>query len=212
MKIVYEDKYIIVCHKSAGELSEGEGKDCLPFVIREHLLEQGRCDAEVFTVHRLDKETEGLMVYALDKSCAAALSEDVREGRFCKEYLAVCHGEPDAPKGELVDLLYYDRNRGKSFVVERKRTGVKQASLEYEVLDTKDGLSLLKIRLHTGRTHQIRVQLASRGHSLAGDRRYGAPKGDGYRTVALLSHRLAFSHPKTKENMELVAYSDTVRI
>ncbi|MBQ9112532.1 MAG: RluA family pseudouridine synthase [Clostridia bacterium] len=204
MKIVYEDDYIAVCRKDAGELSEGETDGCLPYMIARYLEGKGHKSPDVFTVHRLDRETEGLMVYALTSESAAALSEDIREGRFLKEYIAVCHGVLDEPGATLTDLLYYDRRRGKSFVVDRKRAGVKQASLEYEVLSVSDGFSRLKIRLHTGRTHQIRVQLASRRHPLAGDRRYGAPK-DGYKNIALLSYRLVFAHPKTGERMEFVA-------
>ena len=212
MRVIYEDEHIIVCHKEAGEMSEGETDRCLPCIISSYLKEQRGTDAVVYPVHRLDKETEGLIVYALNKNAAAALSEDIKEGHFAKEYLALCHGVPDMPGGALSDLLYYDRKRGKSFVVTRERAGVKKALLEYEVINRAGDLSQLKIKLHTGRTHQIRVQLASRGHCLAGDRRYGAPKDDGYKNIALLSHRLSFSHPKTKEVLEFTAESDNVKI
>lgn len=204
MKIIYEDKHIIVCHKAAGELSEGNTEGCLPYMIARYLEEKGQKSYDVFVVHRLDRETEGVMVYALDAGSAAALSEDIREGRFSKQYLAVCHGELEARQGVMKDLLYYDRRRGKSFTVDRKRTGVKEAALEYEVLSCDGERSLVSIRLFTGRTHQIRVQFASRKHPLVGDRRYGAPK-DQSKGIALLSHRLVFDHPKTGKTMEFEA-------
>lgn len=197
MKIIYEDEYIIVCHKESGELSEGDTEGCLPYMLSRHLEDNGKTRSAVFVVHRLDRETEGVMVYTKDSRSAAALSEDIREGRFSKQYLALCHGELEEKQGTLNDLLYYDRRKGKSFVVDRKRTGVKDAALEYEVLSFDGSCSLVRIKLLTGRTHQIRVQFASRKHPLLGDRRYGAPK-DEYKGIALLSHHIEFKHPKTK--------------
>lgn len=204
MKILYEDKYIAVCEKDAGMLSEGDGENCLPYMIASHLKEIGSPNTQVFPVHRLDRETVGVMVFALTKESAANLSEQIRLGTFEKEYIALCHGVPEKRDGTLKDLLYYDRRRGKSFVVDKARAGVKEASLEYYVLEATNGISKLKIKLHTGRTHQIRIQFASRKHPLAGDRRYGAPK-DSYKTVALAAHKLSFNHPKSNERMTFEA-------
>ena len=204
MRIIYEDEYIIVCHKEAGELSEGDTEGCLPYILSRHLEDNGERRSAVFVVHRLDRETEGVIVYAKDSRSAAALSEDIREGRFSKQYFALCHGELEEKQGTMNDLLYYDRRKGKSFVVDRKRTGVKDAALEYEVLSFDGSCSLVRIKLLTGRTHQIRVQFASRKHPLLGDRRYGAPK-DGYTGIALLSHSIEFKHPKTKKVISFVA-------
>ena len=195
IKILYEDRDIIVCYKEAGLLSEGDTPVSLP-----KLLSAARQNVEVFPVHRLDKETAGVMVYALNSRSAAALSKSIQDGLLKKEYLAIVHGDVTPDTDTLTDLLYYDRQRGKSYVVDRKRNGVREASLEYTVLKRENDRSYLSILLHTGRTHQIRVQFATRRHVLVGDRRYGAPKEDG-NAMALLAHSLSFPHPKTKEIM-----------
>ena len=148
---------------------------------------------EVLCVHRLDRAVGGLMVYALDKKAAAALSDQIREGRFQKEYLAIAHGAFSEAEGTLRDLLFHDRAKNKSYVVTRARAGVKEAVLDYRVLGEAAGLSLLRVRLHTGRSHQIRVQLASRKHPLAGDAKYGSPLRDC--PIALFSCGLGFTHP-----------------
>ena len=201
MKIIFYDEDIIVCHKEWGELSECSdvhAKDSLPRLIGERMRECGEANTHVFAVHRLDKETEGVMVFARNSRAAAALSQSICEGKLEKTYLALCHGEIFPDKDKLCDLLYYDRKRGKSFVVTRERKGVRKAELEYRVLERKNDLSLLEITLLTGRTHQIRVQLASRKHPLVADRRYGAPKDDEGR-LRLLAKKLTFPHPTTKQ-------------
>jgi len=203
MRIIFYDAHIIVCQKDAGELSEGEGTTALPTLLASAMKEAGE-HTDIYTVHRLDRETVGVMVFARTSKAAAALSEVLNTDAFAKEYYALCHGRPEEDSATLTDLLYYDRKRGKSFVVVRQRAGVKEAVLDYTCLHTSDDLSLLRIRLHTGRTHQIRVQLASRRHPLAGDRRYGAPKSE-YSTVALVAYRLTFPHPATGESMTFTA-------
>ena len=196
MELIYKDKQIIVCIKPVNTLSEGDGESCLPTMLSRLLEEQGESNTEVLPVHRLDKETIGVTVYARTSAAAAALSKSITEGKMSKSYLAVAHGAPKLPNATLDDLLFYDRARGKSFIVDRMRKGVKTASLTYEVLGSAEGLSLLRVALHTGRTHQIRAQLSHLGNPLAGDRRYGAPKSD-VSTVALLAHTLSFPHPQS---------------
>lgn len=139
--------------------------------------------SEIFPVHRLDRETAGVMVYAKNKRAAAAFSLLVSQNALEKRYLAVVTGTPEPPSGEMRDLLYHDARKNKSYVVSRKRAGVKEAILDYEtqgtVIYAGDGtgtsVSLVRIRLRTGRTHQIRVQFASRRMPLLGDTRYGCP-------------------------------------
>jgi 23S rRNA pseudouridine1911/1915/1917 synthase len=198
LKIYYEDADIVVCEKEAGILSEGEGKDCMPYLLSEAYRSRGE-KADIFTVHRLDRDTSGIMVYARTKSAAAALSKAITDGKFEKEYLADIHGMPESSRGRMEDLLFYDRTKNRSYAVKRMRKGVKDAALEYSVVSSEDGISSVRIKLLTGRTHQIRVQFASRKMPLVGDRRYGAP--DTKRPLALRACLLSFSHPKTNEIM-----------
>ena len=194
----YLDRDLLVSVKPKGILSEGEGADCFPTLLADELRARGEKDS-VFPVHRLDRETEGLMVYARTEKSAAALSRAIAERSMKKEYLAVVCGAPETPTGSLRDLLFYDRQRGKSFVVDRQRKGVKDALLDYELLSSQNGYSLLRIRLYTGRTHQIRVQFGSRGLPLCGDRRYGAPSSDF--SLGLCSVLLSFPHPSSKKTL-----------
>ena len=169
----------------------------LPAMLREHT------GGMIYPVHRLDRTTRGVMVYAKTPSAAAALSEAVRNNRVQKEYSALVEGVTDE-SGELTDLLYYDRSRNKSFVVKRARRGVKEARLSYERIAAEEyagaAVSRLRIRLMTGRTHQIRVQFASRKHPLVGDRRYGSRISAD--NIALCACGLCFPHPVTGEEME----------
>ena len=192
--LLFHDNCIAVCLKPAGLDSE---KD-MPALLADRL----RVPA-VFCVHRLDRAVSGVMVYALSRESAAELSRQMGDGRFQKEYLAAAHGTLDEKAGTLRDLLYHDRGKNKSFVVKRARAGVKEAVLDYRVLAEAEGLSLLDIRLHTGRTHQIRVQLASRRHPLAGDGKYGSPRRDC--PIALFSRTLGFLHPLTGEALRFTA-------
>lgn len=199
LDLLYFDSQLAVCVKPAGVLSEGTTEGCMPYLLKLALEEKG-VKATPFVVHRLDRETEGLMVFALSDSSAAELSKSFQNGDAEKIYHALCVGVIDKDKDTLCDLLFYDRSRGKSFVVDRERKGVKRASLEYSVIERYTDKTLLSVKLHTGRTHQIRVQFASRGHALCGDRRYGAPAEYGSK-LCLCAVSLAFTHPYSKERM-----------
>ena len=198
IEILFQDQSILVCLKPPGVLSETGG---MP-----ELLEKA-AGGSVFCVHRLDRAVGGVMVYARTKEAAAALSAAIAAGRMEKRYLAVVCGRPDEEKGSLKDLLYHDPAHNKSFVVRRMRRGVREAELSYETLESAevDGnmLSLLSVTLVTGRSHQIRVQFASRSLPLAGDGRYGSPVRDC--DIALWSHSLAFPHPVTGEELRFSA-------
>ena len=162
MQILYHDKSIAVCVKPVGLDSEKE----MPQSLREEL------GGEFYTVHRLDKNVGGVMVYACSSAAAAELSRLIQSGEMVKEYVALVHG--DVPEqGDWEDLLWKDSRQNKVFVVKRQRTGVKKARLEFRRLSAGER-SLVRVRLHTGRSHQIRVQFASRGFPLAGDHKYGA--------------------------------------
>ena len=199
-EILYYDTDIAVCVKPAGVVCEDTGERALPALLATVLQEKNAKFDGVFAVHRLDKETTGLIVYALNSKTAAALSLSIQHGEMRKIYNALCVGNIEKDSDRICDLLFYDRKRGKSFVVDRKRNGVKEALLEYTVLERLDGKTLLSVELFTGRTHQIRVQLASRGYPLCGDRRYGAPAEYG-NSLCLCAVALSFPHPKTKELM-----------
>jgi 23S rRNA pseudouridine1911/1915/1917 synthase len=178
MRVLYEDAALIVCEKPAGVLSQpdvsGQGEDMLS-LLRDHLgRPQDGKEPYVGLVHRLDRGVGGVMVFAKRQDVAGALSTAVANRTLIKQYLAVVHGRPSEDRGVMKDYLYKDAAKNKTFVVERQRKGVKEASLAYAALatrrDTPAGeCSLLQIRLHTGRTHQIRVQCASRGLPLIGD-------------------------------------------
>ncbi len=186
--ILYQDEKLAVCLKNPGIDAEEE----LPRLLQTQLGVR-----EVFCVHRLDRAVGGVMVYALEKAASAALSRQIGAGQLHKEYLAVVHGRPAADEDTLRDLLFHDRVRNRSYVVTRKRAGVKEAVLSYRLLGQAGGLSLLSIRLQTGRTHQIRVQFASRKMPLVGDRKYGSSRRDC--PVALWSRALGFTHPVSGE-------------
>lgn len=195
--ILYQDERILVCRKPAGLLSTDD-ENGLPAVLRAQLGDAHAC---IRTVHRLDAAVSGVMVYARSQMAASLLSEQIREGKFQKEYLAVLHGAPEAPAGELQDLLWRNRSTRRTVVVAEPRKEAKHARLLYRVLAEANGMSLVQIRLLTGRTHQIRVQLSSRGLPLVGDRKYGRGDEDGC-AIALWSYRLRFFHPQTDELLE----------
>lgn len=196
MKILFEDSYLAVCLKPAGILSQsGDGRDMIS-VLNAHFAENGE-KAEAFPVHRLDRETAGLMVYAKNTKAAAALSKQAEQNMIKKKYFAVVKGIPEEKSRVLKDLLFRDKQKNKTFAVKRMRKGVREASLEYEVIGESGGYTLLDILLHTGRTHQIRVQFSSRKMPLFGDGRYGGGSG----SLALFAHTLEFTHPVSGERL-----------
>ena len=192
MDILFEDSEIIVIVKPAGMASQTapDGSDAVTALA-------AHTGGPIFPVHRLDTATRGVMVYAKTKPAAAFLSKEIAQGRFEKEYEALVHGCPPEPAGDMEDWLFKDRGN-KTYVVKRERKGVKKASLSYQVTETftseKYGvLSRVRVFLHTGRTHQIRVQFASRGMPLLGDGKYGGR--DNAPLLGLACCRLTFYRP-----------------
>lgn len=192
MEILYSDKELVVCVKPVGLDSESE----VPTELTKTL------GGDIFTLHRLDKNVGGVMVYARTKAAAAALSKAIQEGTMVKEYVAMVHGTPPE-RGDWEDLLWKDSKKNKVFVVKRMRGGVKKARLEFVRL-TAGEESLVRIRLHTGRSHQIRVQFASRGYPLVGDHKYGAK--DSSPAPMLFSCQLTF--PFQEETLQFEAKPD----
>ena len=193
IKIYYQDKDIVICEKPYGVSSQKSSGDNMVDMLEKEL------GCAIYPVHRLDTTTTGLIVFAKNEKSAGVLSNDVANRKLDKHYLAICHGCVDKT-GKMQDFLYHDRIKNKSFVVESKRKGSKEAILEYELLayDEDKDLSLVKIHLLTGRTHQIRVQFASRGNMLYGDGKYGS-RANG--KIALHSHILELYHPVTREKI-----------
>ncbi len=186
IKILFEDNSLLLCLKPVGVSSQPDPSGDEDMVT---LLQQSR--PEIYPIHRLDKGVGGMMVFAKKQACAGKLSAMIQSREIEKEYLAVVHGILPEKEGILRDLLYRDVARNKSFVVAHMRKGVKEAELEYRVLEEVEGMSLVRVKLHTGRSHQIRVQFSSRGLPLVGDGKYGGGNGN----IALWSYRLAFRHP-----------------
>ena len=198
MEIIYQDKDIIVCVKPPRVLSTDESGG-VPELVRAEL---GDMDANVRTVHRLDRTVSGLMVLARRSKAASELSRQIREGEFQKEYVAVIHGSPDQDAAELRDLLLRNKQERKTYIVTEPGKDVQEAILSYQVLNRAQDLTRVRIQLHTGRTHQIRAQFSGRGWPLVGDRKYGIP--DESSEIALWSYRLAFKHPYSGKPMEFM--------
>lgn len=198
VEFVYLDDSIAVCIKPSGVRSTDEPGG-MPELVREAL---GDSKADVRTVHRLDQVVSGLMVLARNEAAASELSRQIRDGEFQKEYLAVVHGTPEETSGELRDLLYRDKARRMTMVASEPGKGVQEAILRYQVLSNAENMSKVQIELLTGRTHQIRVQFASRNMPLVGERKYSTLEDPC--TIALWSHRLGFQHPVTGEEMNFV--------
>ena len=197
--ILYRDKDLLVCIKPRGVSSADE----MPRLLAQQLGVE-----RVWCVHRLDRAVGGVMVFALSPKSAAQLSALIAGQKLQKEYLAVVAGRPAEDTGTLWDLLYHDRAKNKSYPVKRMRAGVKEARLSYTVLETQDACSLVRVRLHTGRSHQIRVQFASRGMPLIGDVKYGSAVRDC--PIALFSCALTLPHPRTGEALCFAATPEDV--
>lgn len=200
--VIFEDEDILVINKPVGILSEDSQKGEKGILT----LLQNENRKSLHLLHRLDREVGGVMVFAKNKKSASALSTDIANGKLQKSYLAITDGIPENDEGVYKDLLFKDSKKNRSFVVKRMRKGVREASLEYVVLKKTEKNALVRVLLHTGRTHQIRVQFASRKTPLTGDGRYGSRVRDC--NIALHSHNIKFVHPTTKEWVEFTSNPD----
>lgn len=211
IKILFEDKHIIIIEKPVGVMSQldSNGGDSMPKRLSEYLKGRGE-DGYIGVVHRLDTTTGGIVAYSKNPKITGKLSEAVSGEGYYKEYLCVVEGNMENNSGTLVDFLYHDKQKNKSYVVKWQRKGAKEAKLEYSVIDTKENdkgeKTLVRVHLLTGRTHQIRVQFSSRKHPLCGDGKYGSRDNGCF--AALWSHRCEFIHPVTHNKIELVSYPD----
>lgn len=198
---LYQDNRILVCLKPAGVRSTDEPGG-LPGLLREQL---GEPDACLRTVHRLDQVAGGVMVLARSRKAAQLLSAQVAGRQVQKEYLAVVEGVPTAPEGEFRDLLGRDKANRRTYVAQAPGREVREAALRYRLLEAQDGLSLVRIQLLTGRTHQIRCQFSERGMPLVGDVKYGAAARAELEGIALWSCLLSFAHPQSGARMRFSA-------
>ena len=208
LKILHEDNHIIVVLKPQGIPSCGDesGDENMLDAVKEYIRTAYKKPGNVYVglVHRLDRPTGGVMVFAKTSKAAARLSEQMRTGDFEKKYLAVLSAVPKEPQGKLVNYLKKNAVNNMVYLCPHTTEGAKLASLEYRVAEEKGGCALAEVKLHTGRSHQIRVQMAGIGCPLVGDMRYGgenAKKGN----LALWAYSLAFTHPVTKERLRFLA-------
>lgn len=205
LNVIYEDNHIIVVEKMVNVPSQADKTGDLDMltIIKQYLKEKYNKPGNVYLglVHRLDRPVGGVMVFAKTSKAAARLSEQVRVKEFKKKYLVVVNGKMENKKGVLEDYLLKNEKANMSKVVSKETKNAKYAALDYEVLKYNEeiDLSILKINLHTGRHHQIRVQLSSRNHSIYGDQKYGG-RGHG-KQIALWAYELTIIHPVTKEEM-----------
>lgn len=205
LKVIYEDNHIIVVEKIVNVPSQADKTEDIDMltIIKNYLKEKYEKPGNVYLglVHRLDRPVGGVMVFAKTSKAASRLSEEVRNKNFKKTYLVICNGKMEKQVDTLVDYLWKDEKKNTSYVVKENKKKSKQAILDYEVLyyDESQDLSILKINLHTGRHHQIRVQLSNRMHAIYGDNKYhGRGAGTG---ICLWAYKLSFIHPTTKQEM-----------
>ena len=214
LKVIYEDNHIIVVEKIPNVPSQGDKTDDISMldIIKQYLKQKHNKPGNVYLglIHRLDRPVGGVMVFAKTSKAAARLSEEVRSHEFKKEYLAIVDGKMERKKGVLEDYLLKNGKNNISRVVKENTKNAKYAKLEYETLYYEEDidLSVLKVLLHTGRHHQIRVQFASRNHSICGDQKYGT-RGRG-KQIALWAYKLTINHPITKESMSFISIPEKI--
>ena len=214
LKVLYEDNHIIVVEKPVNIPSQGDKTGDLDMltIIKEYIKEKYNKPGEVYLglVHRLDRPTGGVMVFARTSKAASRLSEQVRNHEMHKKYLAIVDGKMEKDKGTFKDYLLKNEKTNTSKVVKEGTKNAKEAILDYEVVkyNSDINLSVVKVDLHTGRHHQIRVQFASRNHSLSGDGKYGT-RGRG-KGLALWAYSLTFMHPTKKEEMTFEDYPELI--
>jgi 23S rRNA pseudouridine1911/1915/1917 synthase len=214
LKIIYEDNQIIVVEKYPGILSQADGKDPNDLLseVKKYIKVKYSKPGDVYLglLHRLDKPVGGVMVFARTTKAAGRLNDQMKKKEIIKEYFAVVNGTPPADEGILEGYIYKDTQTNISALCEKDRDGAKFASLSYETVSQAEGYSLLRVRLMTGRSHQIRVQLAGMGNPVVGDRKYGTD--DSHHTAALWAYRISLIHPVTKEIMQFISLPEKIGI
>lgn len=214
IKILYEDNHLLAVEKPVNLPTQADrtGDPDLLSLLKADLKQRYQKPGNVYLglIHRLDRPVGGAIVFAKTSKAASRLSEQVRSRQMEKEYLAVCHGVPDPAAGHLKHFLIKDSLKNQVSVAAASTPGAKPAELDYRLLAEEAGFGLLEIALKTGRSHQIRVQLAAIGHPLFGDQKYGAALNCPGQQLALWSRRLAFSHPVSKAAVVLCSVPPAV--
>lgn len=214
LKVLYEDNHIIVVEKPVNIPSQGDktGDEDMLTIIKQYIKEKYNKPGDVYLglVHRLDRPTGGVMVFARTSKAASRLSEQVRDKKMHKKYLCIVDGKMENQTGSMRDFLLKKEKTNTSKVVKEGTKNAKEAILDYEVVKYNEeiNMSVVKVDLHTGRHHQIRVQFASRGHSLSGDQKYGT-RGRG-KQLALWAYSLSFTHPVTKKELIFEDYPELI--
>ena len=210
MKVVYEDNHIIIVNKCSGEIVQGDktGDKPLSETVKEYIKQKYNKPGNVFlgVVHRLDRPVSGLVVFAKTSKALSRLNDMFRTGDVHKTYWAVVKRRDIAMEGTLTDWLTRNERQNKSYAHEHEVPGAKKAVLKYKVRAVADNYMLIEVTLLTGRHHQIRCQLSHMGCPIKGDLKYGAPRSNPDGSISLLSRRVEFVHPVSKEN--IVAYAD----
>lgn len=210
LKVVYEDNHLIVVVKPQNlptQEDESKDKDLLT-IVKEYIKVKENKPGNVYVglVHRLDRPTGGVMVFAKTSKAASRLTEQIQNGDLKKRYLAVINGKPREKRGKLVNFLQKNARTNTVNIVPELTTGAMRAELDYEIIEEKEKVSLADISLHTGRSHQIRVQMKNIGCPVYGDVKYGGDKLAKGHNLALWAFELKFIHPTTKENMTFKVY------
>lgn len=209
MRVVYEDNHIIVVYKESGEIVQGDKTGDIPLsdIVKDYIKEKYQKPGNVFlgVVHRLDRPVSGLVVFARTSKALSRLNEMFRTGDVHKTYWAITKEQPAELEGRLEHWLVRNEKQNKSYAYTREKPGAKKAILEYKVIGRTDNYNLLEVRLLTGRHHQIRCQLAAMGCPIKGDLKYGARRSNPDGSISLLSRRVQFVHPISKQLIDIVS-------
>lgn len=209
MRVVYEDNHIIVVNKESGEIVQGDktGDTPLSDIVKDYIKEKYQKPGNVFlgVVHRLDRPVSGLVVFARTSKALSRLNEMFRTGDIHKTYWAITKDSPAEPEGRLEHWLVRNEKQNKSYAYNKEKPGAKKAILDYKVIGITDNYTLLEVQLLTGRHHQIRCQLAAMGCPIKGDLKYGARRSNPDGSISLLSRRVQFIHPVSKEQIDVTA-------
>ena len=205
MEVVYEDNHIIIVNKKSGEIVQGDktGDRPLSDIVKDYIKEKYAKPGAVFlgVVHRLDRPVSGLVVFARTSKALSRLNKMFAEGKVHKTYWAIVKNAPRINEGTLEHWLVRNEKQNKSYAYDTEKPNAKKAILKYRVISHSDNYSLLEVKLMTGRHHQIRCQLAAMGCPIKGDLKYGAPRSNPDGSISLMSHRVEFVHPVSKETI-----------